>query len=92
MSTGAKETAKLANRLKRIRGQIKALEQAVEDGKPSGTILQQATSCRGALNGFIVKVIEKHIREQVVDPAASRQDPRALAADELVEVIQAYLT
>lgn len=92
MSAAAKETAKLANRLKRIRGQIKALEQAVEEGKPSATILQQATSVRGALNGFIVKVIEKHIRDQVVDPAASKQDPRALAAEELVEVIQAYLT
>ena len=92
MSAGSKETAKLANRLKRIRGQIKALEEAVEAGKPSGALLQQATSVRGALNGFIVKVIEKHIREQVVDPGASKQDPRAVAAEELVEVIQAYLT
>lgn len=92
MSPGAKETAKLANRLKRIRGQIKALEDAVEAGKPPAEILQQATSVRGALNGFIVKVIEKHIRDAVVDPAATKQDPRSLAAEELVEVIQAYLT
>ncbi len=92
MSAAAKETAKLANRLKRIRGQIKALEEAVEAGKSPASLLQQATSVRGALNGFIVKVIEKHIREQVVDPAASKSDPRAQAAEDLVEVIQAYLT
>jgi len=92
MSAGAKETAKLVNRLKRIRGQIKALEDAVAAGKSPASLLQQATSCRGALNGFIVKVIEKHIREQLVDPAASKQDPRTQAAEDLVEVIQAYLS
>jgi DNA-binding FrmR family transcriptional regulator len=92
MSAGAKETEKLLNRLKRIRGQVKALEEAVEGGKSYAAVLQQATACRGALDGFIVKVLEKLIRDHVVDPSAPRDDPRAQAAEELVEVIRAYLT
>jgi len=47
MSHVAKEKAKLLNRLKRIRGQIEAIERAVEGDKECVRVLQQATSCRG---------------------------------------------
>jgi FrmR/RcnR family transcriptional regulator, repressor of frmRAB operon len=37
-----------------------------------GMMLQQATACRGALDGFIAEVIEDHISEHMVDPKAGR--------------------
>lgn len=92
MSHVAKEKVKLLNRLKRIRGQIEAIERAVEDDKECSRVLQQATSCRGAMDGFIAEVIEDHIREHMIDPAASNDDPRTQAAEELVEIVHAYLT
>ncbi len=92
MSHVAKERAKLLNRLRRIRGQIEAIERAVEEEKECAKVLQQATSCRGAMDGFIAEVIEDHIREHMIDPAAPRGDPRTLAAEELVEIVHAYLT
>jgi len=92
MNHVAKEKAKLLNRLKRIRGQIEAIERAVEAEGECARILQQATSCRGALDGFIGEVIEDHVREHMIDPDAPRDDPRTLAAEELVDIVHAYLT
>jgi DNA-binding FrmR family transcriptional regulator len=92
MSHVGKEKTKLLNRLKRIRGQIEAIERAIEDDRECARVLQQATSCRGALDGFIGEVIEDHVREHMIDPSAPRDDPRTQAAEELVEIVHAYLT
>jgi DNA-binding FrmR family transcriptional regulator len=92
MNHVANEKVKLLNRLKRIRGQVEAIERAVGADKECARVLQQATSCRGALDGFIAEVIEDHVREHMIDPAAPRDDPRTQAAEELVEIVHAYLT
>ena len=86
-----KEKARLLNRVKRLRGQIEALERAVESDDECANVLQQATSCRGALDGFIAEVIEDHIREHMVDQSAGRETPEALAAEELIEIVHQYL-
>jgi DNA-binding FrmR family transcriptional regulator len=87
----ATEKAKLLNRVKRLRGQIEAVGRAVEADEECANVLQQANACRGALDGFIAEVIEDHIREHMVDPAAARNDPRLAAAEELVAIIHQYL-
>ncbi len=92
MAHVATEKVKLLNRLKRIRGQLEAIERAVEGDGECARVLQQATSCRGAMDGFIAEVIEDHIREHMVDPDAPRSDPRVQAAEELVAIIHTYLT
>lgn len=91
MNHVAKEKAKLLNRLKRIRGQIEAVERAVQADNECATVLQQATACRGAMDGFIAEVIEDHIREHMVDPSAGPNDPRVTAAEELVDIVHQYL-
>ena len=91
MSHVATEKAKLLNRIRRLRGQIEAIERAVEADDECADVLQQATSCRGALDGFIAEVIEDHIREHMVDPSAGRESPQALAAEELIEIVHQYL-
>ena len=91
MSHVATEKAKLLNRIRRLRGQIEAIERAVEADDECADVLQQATSCRGALDGFIAEVIEDHIREHMVDPNAGRETPQALAAEELIEIVHQYL-
>ncbi len=88
----ATEKTKLLNRLKRIRGQVEAIERAVASDGECARVLQQATACRGALDGFIAEVIEDHIREHLVDPDAPRDDPRVQAAEELVAIVHSYLT
>jgi DNA-binding FrmR family transcriptional regulator len=87
-----REKTKLLNRLRRIGGQIDAIERLLDADSPCSSVLQQATACRGALDGFIAEVIEDHIREHMMDPAAPRDDPRAQAAEELVDIVHSYLT
>ena len=86
-----REKAKLLNRLRRIRGQVEAIERAVEADKECARVLQQATAARGALNGFIAEVIEDHVREHMIEAGLPAGDPRALAAEELVEIVHAFL-
>jgi DNA-binding FrmR family transcriptional regulator len=90
MSLTAPEKKKLLHRIRRMRGQLDGMERALEADAKCIAILQQATACRGALNGFIAEVIEDHIREHVVDPAQA-DSPQADAAEELIEVVHSYL-
>ena len=92
MAHVAVEKTKILNRLKRIRGQIEALERAVDGDGECARVLQQATACRGALDGFIAEVIEDHIREHMIDPSADGDDPLVQAAEELVSIVHSYLT
>jgi len=87
----SKEKTKLLVRLRRIRGQVEAIERAVAADEECAGVLQQATSCRGALDGFIAEVIEDHIREHMIDPQARRDDSRTVAAEELVDIVHQYL-
>jgi DNA-binding FrmR family transcriptional regulator len=88
----AREKTKLLNRLRRIKGQVEAIERAVEADQECARVLQQSTACRGALDGFIGEVIEDHIREHLVDPSAAKDDARVQAAETLIELIHAYVT
>ncbi len=87
----ANEKAKLLNRLKRMRGQIDAMERAVDAEDECAAVLQQATACRGAMDGFIAEIIEDHIREHMIGAEARRDSPQALAAEELIEIVHQYL-
>ena len=46
------------NRLKRMRGQVEAMERAVETNVKGAAVLQQVTACRGALDGFIAEALK----------------------------------
>ena len=86
-----KDTKKLLNRVKRIRGQLDAVERALDGGAECGAILQQATACRGALDGLIAEVVEGHIREHVINQKARADDRHTRAALELVGIIHSFL-
>jgi DNA-binding FrmR family transcriptional regulator len=90
MASPQEEKIKLQRRLGRIRGQVEAIQRALEEDATSNALLQQATACRGALDGFIAEVIEDHIRERLV-----REKDRARAteaAEELIGIVHSYLT
>ena len=87
----SREKVKLLNRLRRLRGQIEAIERSVDADEECADVLRQATSVRGALDGFIAEVIEDHIREHMIDPRAGPSDRRLAAAEELVEIVHQYL-
>jgi DNA-binding FrmR family transcriptional regulator len=90
MSHTVKEKTKLLNRVRRVRGQVEALERAVEEEKGCAEILHLIVAARGAMNSLMAEVIEDHIRMHVVDPDHERGS-RARGAEELIEIVQAYL-
>jgi DNA-binding FrmR family transcriptional regulator len=83
------EKTKLLNRVKRLRGQIEAVERALAEEKGCATVLHLIVAARGAMNSLMTEVIEEHIRLHVIDPA--RDAERSRGAEELIEAVQAYL-
>ena len=73
MSHVAKEKQKLLNRLKRLRGQLEAIERAVESDAECARVLQQATACRGAVRPPPTPTLMK------ADTPAARARPRTVS-------------
>jgi len=86
-----REKQKLIARVRRIRGQIEAVEKALENEKGCFEVLQTVAAARGALNGFLAEMIEDHVRTHVLDPEEKIPAKRALAAEELIDVVRAYV-
>ncbi|WP_027867390.1 metal/formaldehyde-sensitive transcriptional repressor [Massilia alkalitolerans] len=86
----AREKAKLLARVRRIRGQVEAIERALEGDAGCADVLQLVAAARGATNGLMAELIEDHIREHVVGPERSKVEQEA-AVDELIDVVRAYL-
>ena len=89
MSHTKAEKSKLLHRVRRVRGQVEAVERALEEEKGCATVLHLIAAARGAINGLMAEVIEDHVRLHVVDPALGAE--RARGADELIEAVQSYL-
>jgi DNA-binding FrmR family transcriptional regulator len=85
-----REKTKLLNRVRRIRGQIEAVERALEQNIDCADLLQLITAARGAVNGLMAEVIEDHIHTHLVNPTL-QPGAAADAAEELIEVIRCYL-
>ena len=87
----AREKDKLIARVRRIKGQIEAVERAIADEKGCYEVLTTVTAARGALNGLVAEMIEDHVRFHVLDPEEKVPAKRARAAEELVDIVRAYV-
>jgi DNA-binding FrmR family transcriptional regulator len=90
MSHTTREKTKLLNRVRRIRGQMEAVERALEDEKGCADVLQLIAGVRGAINGLMAEVVEDHILLHVADHELAREQ-RNEGAAELIDVVRAYL-
>jgi DNA-binding FrmR family transcriptional regulator len=91
MAHTTKDREKLLLRVRKIRGQMDALERALAEDSDCADVLQLLAACRGALNGLMAEVIEGHVRFHVLSPHAAADSPQADAAEELIDVVNAYL-
>ena len=91
MSHTVREKQKLLARIRRIRGQVEAIERALEAEVGCADVLQVIASVRGAVNGLMAEVMEDHIRFHVVDPTRERDPDKARGAEELIDVVRTYL-
>jgi DNA-binding FrmR family transcriptional regulator len=91
MAHTIREKTKLLKRVRRIRGQVEAVERALEEEIGCADVLHLVAAVRGAINGLMAEVVEDHIRFHVVDPARERDRNRAEGAQELIDVVHSYL-
>ena len=85
------EKTKLLQRVGRLRGQVEAIERALEGDADCAEVMQLTVSVRGAASGLMAELLEDHIRMHVSDPANERDRDRARGAKHLIEVVHAYL-
>ncbi|MEQ4909355.1 metal-sensing transcriptional repressor [Proteus vulgaris] len=77
-------------RVRKIKGQLLALETALENENECGQVLQQIAAIRGAINGLMVGVLESHLREGLMDAVASPEDQKN-SVDDAISLIRTYL-
>jgi DNA-binding FrmR family transcriptional regulator len=91
MAHTIREKKKLLNRVRRLRGQLEAIERALEGEAGCAPVMQLVVSVRGAIHGLMAELVEDHIRFHVSDPARDTDLERARGAEELIDVVHAYL-
>jgi DNA-binding FrmR family transcriptional regulator len=89
MSHIAVHKDELLKRVKRIAGQIQAVERALESDLDCAKTLHLVAATRGAINGLMEKIIEDHAREHVANPALTEEE-RKQGVEELLEAIRRY--
>ena len=90
MPSTPEEKKKVLTRVRRIRGQIDALERSLEGDAECRAILQQIAAVRGAANGLMAEVLESHIRE-TFDRKDCYSREVSQAVDDTIELVRAYL-
>jgi DNA-binding FrmR family transcriptional regulator len=91
MAHTARDKEKLLVRVRRIRGQVEAIERTLDGEHECSDVLQLVAACRGALNGLMSELVEGHIWFHVLDANRGKDSPQAAAAEELIDIVKAYL-
>jgi DNA-binding FrmR family transcriptional regulator len=89
MSHLTADKTKLLARVRRLAGQMAAIEKAINEDAGCATILHQVAGVRGAVSGLMDELIEDHVREHVAHPQLSAS-ARAEGAEELIAAIRRY--
>jgi FrmR/RcnR family transcriptional regulator, repressor of rcnA expression len=88
MTHTIREKAKLLNRVRRIRGQVEAIERALEQEVGCADVMQLIAAARGAMGGLMAEVMEEHVRLHVME---TEPFEREQAAEDLIDVVRSYL-
>ncbi len=86
-----KDKKKLVARIRRIKGQLDAVEKAFDETPDCAQLLQTIAAARGAIDGLMSEIFEGHIRMHIVDPERHPTSAQAKAAQELIDAAKAYL-
>ena len=84
------EKRALVVRLRRIKGQIEALERMVESDSDCSDVLMQVVSARRALKSFSEEVLESHLHSCIENTANSTE--RQASVRSLLTVLERYVS
>ena len=91
MTHTIREKQKLLARVRRIRGQVEAIERALDSESGCEQVMHLLAGVRGAMAGLMAEVVEDHVRTHLVDQDKYPQALNADAASQLLEVVRTYL-
>lgn len=80
----------LLTRVRRIRGQVEALEKTLDQRADCAATLQQIAAIRGAVNGLMTEVLEGHIRDHLGRDDATAGE-RAEDVETVARILRSYL-
>jgi DNA-binding FrmR family transcriptional regulator len=86
-----RERQKLLNRVRRIAGQVTAVQDLLETDAECDRALHTLAACRGAINSLMAEILEDHVLDHVIDPDAGDNSPEREAAEQLLDIIKSYL-
>lgn len=86
-----RDKKKMLNRVRRIQGQLAAIEKALIDERGCSAIQQMIAACHGAMKGLMIEVLEGHVRSHVLDPDLKPTSAQAKAAQELIDILRSYV-
>ena len=84
-----KERVKLLNRVKRLRGQLDAVERTLAEDRECADVLMLLAAVRGGIDGLMAEVLEDHIRIHLIGPKAKALTPEL--GEELIDLVRAYM-
>lgn len=90
MTQTEKNKQKLVARIRRIRGQVDAIERSLTGDDDCADVLMLLANVRGGVNSLMAEVLEDHIRHHMTG-----RDKDVIPAEELaeglVDLVRAYL-
>ena len=89
MPAHEREQVKLLQRVRKLRGQLDAVERSLEADEDCGDQLMLLAAVRGAVNGLMAEVLEDHIRFNLRDGPEEQIAPEL--AEDLIDLVRAYL-
>ncbi len=86
---GAAEKRSLEIRLRKVIGQLKSVEQMVQEDRDCVDVLTQIVSARKALKSFAEVIIHQHVHECIARASDPRESQKKLR--ELLIVLERYV-
>jgi len=90
MAQTAKDKQKLVARIRRIRGQVDAIERSLTAGDDCADVLMLLANVRGGINSLMAEVLEDHVRHHITGSEKGAV-PAAELAEDLIDLVRAYL-
>jgi DNA-binding FrmR family transcriptional regulator len=91
MTHTIREKQKLLARVRRLRGQIEAIERALESESGCEQVMHLIAGARGAMAGLMAEVVEDHVRTHLIDTEMHPGVLNTDAVEQLLEVVRSYL-
>jgi DNA-binding FrmR family transcriptional regulator len=86
----ARHKKKLVARIRKVKGQIDAVERALTEERGCEEVVRTIAAARGAMNALAAEVLCDHLQDHLAAPRISKGG-REVAAMELARVIRQFV-